>query len=198
MQRADRGIAGAPRSSCRGRTAALARTSPGAWKTSAARTGDGAHRCRFAVPRIVAARRQRHVRGVHSCGRHYHRHRPHCRTRMRDRLQRFHDQGRHLLSDDRQEAPPRAGGRAREPRCLASIWSIPAAPICRNGRMSFPTASISAASFTIRQPCRRQVSRRLPWSWGRAPQAAPMCRRCRTRPSSCATRAPSFSAARRW
>ena len=33
---------------------------------------------------------------------------------------------------------------------------------------------------------------------GRARRAAPMCRRCRTRRSSCASRAPSSSAARRW
>jgi 3-methylcrotonyl-CoA carboxylase beta subunit len=34
-----------------------------------------------------------------------------CRRRMRDRLQRRHRQGRHLLPADRQEAPARAGGR---------------------------------------------------------------------------------------
>ncbi len=33
---------------------------------------------------------------------------------------------------------------------------------------------------------------------GSAPPAAPMCRRCATRTSSCATRARSFSAGRRW
>ena len=68
-----------------------------------------------AVPRTVAARRQRHVRGRHSRGRHHHRHRPRRRARMRDRLQRFHHQGRHLLSDDGEEASPRAGSCAREP-----------------------------------------------------------------------------------
>ena len=37
---------------------------------------------------------------------------------MRDRRQRRHGQGRHLLPDDRQEAPPRAGDRAREPAAV--------------------------------------------------------------------------------
>ena len=35
-----------------------------------------------------------------------------------DRLQRFHHQGRHLLSDDREEASSRAGDRPREPAAL--------------------------------------------------------------------------------
>ena len=57
---------------------------------------------------------------------------------------------------------------------------------------------ISAASSTIRRPCRPRASRRSRWSWARAPRAAPTCRRCRTRRSSSGTRAPSSSAARRW
>ena len=46
--------------------------------------------------------------------------------------------------------------------------------------------------------CRPPAFRRSLSSWARARPAAPMCRRCRTRRSSCATRAPSSSAARRW
>ena len=37
---------------------------------------------------------------------------------MRDRVQRRHDQRRHLLSDDGEEASARAGDRAREPAAL--------------------------------------------------------------------------------
>ena len=38
--------------------------------------------------------------------------------RMRDRRQRRHGQGRHLLPDDGEEAPARAGDRAAEPPAL--------------------------------------------------------------------------------
>ena len=47
--------------------------------------------------------------------RHRDRHRPRLGTRGADRRQRRHGQGRHLLSDDREEAPARAADRAREP-----------------------------------------------------------------------------------
>ena len=50
----------------------------------------------------------------------------------------------------------RAQEIARENRCPASISSIPAAPTCRIRPRSFPTASISAASSTIRRACRRR------------------------------------------
>jgi 3-methylcrotonyl-CoA carboxylase beta subunit len=43
-----------------------------------------------------------------------HRHRPGCRHRVRDRRQRRHGQGRHLLPDDGEEAPARAGSGAGE------------------------------------------------------------------------------------
>ena len=56
------------------------------------------------------------------------------------------------------------------------------------GRIFYNQATMSA----------RRYRRRSPWSWAPALQAAPTCRRCRTRPSSCATRARSFSAGRRW
>ena len=47
--------------------------------------------------------------------RHRHRHRPRVGPRGADRRQRRHGQGRHLLPDHGEEAPARAGGRAREP-----------------------------------------------------------------------------------
>ena len=82
---------------------------------------------------------------------HHHRHRPRLRPRMRDRRQRRHGEGRHLLSDDREEASAGAGDRARRAGCPASTSSIPAAPICRIRTRSFPTAIISAASSSIRR-----------------------------------------------
>ena len=87
-------------------------------KLLAARARAAPDRSRHAVPRTVAARRQRHVRGRDPRRRHHHRHRPHRGARMRDRVQRRHHQGRHLLSDDGEEAPARAGDRAREPAAL--------------------------------------------------------------------------------
>ncbi len=47
--------------------------------------------------------------------RHDRRHRPRQRRRVHDRLQRRHREGRHLLPDDGEEAPARAGDRAAEP-----------------------------------------------------------------------------------
>ena len=45
---------------------------------------------------------------------HHHRRRPRRGARVRDRLQRRDGEGRHLLPDDGEEAPARAGDRARE------------------------------------------------------------------------------------
>ena len=84
----------------------------------AARAHARAARSRLAVPRVLAARGVRHVRRQHRGGRHHHRHRPHRRARMRDRLQRRDGQGRHVLSDDGEEAPARAGHRARKPSAV--------------------------------------------------------------------------------
>ena len=100
------------------RPAALARAPHRARQIAAARARAAADRSRHAVSRIVAARRQRHVRGRDPRRRHHHRHRPHRGPRVRHRVQRRHHQGRHLLSDDREEAPARAGDRAREPAAL--------------------------------------------------------------------------------
>ena len=77
-----------------------------------------AARSGLAVPRVLAARRLRHVRRQHRRRRHHHRHRPRRRARVRDRLQRRDGQGRHLLSDDGEEASARAGHRAREQPAL--------------------------------------------------------------------------------
>ena len=101
-----------------GGPAARARAPSVARQAAAARARDAPARSRLAVPRTVAARRQRHVRRRHPRRRPDHRHRPHRGPRMRDRVQRRHHQGRHLLSDDGEEAPARAGDRAREPAAL--------------------------------------------------------------------------------
>ena len=99
------------------RAAALPRASPVARETFAARPGDDARDpgTPFLELSPLAAN------GMYEdaiSGRDYHRHRAHRRARVRDRLQRFDGQGRHLLSDDRQEAPSRAGSCAREPVTL--------------------------------------------------------------------------------
>ena len=54
---------------------------------------------------------------VHSAE-HHHRRRAHLGPRMRHRRQRRHHQGRHLLSDDGEEASARAGHRAAEQSAL--------------------------------------------------------------------------------
>ena len=59
-----------------------------------------------------AARGARHVRRRGAGGGHDHRHRPGVGPRMRRRRQRRHGEGRHLLSDDGEEASARAGGGA--------------------------------------------------------------------------------------
>ncbi len=72
----------------------------------------------LAVPRGRAARRPRAVRRLDPGRRRGHRHRPRERRRVHDRRQRRHGEGRHLLPDHGQEAPARAGHRAREPAAV--------------------------------------------------------------------------------
>ena len=73
-----------------------------------------------------------HVRQRGAGRRPRHRHRPRLGPRSADRRQRRHGQGRHLLPDHRQEAPPRAAGGAREPPALRLPGRfrrrVPAAP----------------------------------------------------------------------
>ena len=115
-----------------------------------------------AVPRALAARRQRHVRGRDPRRRHHHRHRPHRGARVRDRVQRRHHQGRHLLSGDREEAPARAGDRAREPAALHLSGRFRRRePAAMAGGVS-RTASTSAASSTTRRRSPRSAFRRSP------------------------------------
>ena len=71
-----------------------------------------------AVPGVLPARGPQGLRGQYPRGRPDHRHRPGQRPGMRDRGQRRHGEGRHLLSADREEASARPGHRAREPAAL--------------------------------------------------------------------------------
>ena len=118
-------------------------------------------------------------------------------TRVRDRRQRRDGQGRHVLPDDGEEAPARAGDRAREPPALHLSRRFRRRVPARAGRRVSRTATTSAASSTTRRRCRRRTSRRSRWSWARARRAARTCRRCPTRRSSSRTRARSSSAGRR-
>ena len=67
---------------------------------------------------LQPARRDRPVRRRCARGRDRHRHRPGRGHDLRDRRQRRDGQGRHLLPDDRQEAPAGPGDRAREPAAV--------------------------------------------------------------------------------
>ena len=100
---------------------------------------------------LCAARGERHVRRRRARRRHRHGHRQGQRHRVRHRRQRRDGQGRHVLPDDRQEAPPRPGDRARRTACRASTWSTRAARSCRSRTRSSPTATTSAASSTTRR-----------------------------------------------
>ena len=106
-----------------------------------------------------------------------HRRRPRRGHDLRRRRQRRHGQGRHLLPDDGQEAPPRPGDRAREPAAVHLPGRLAAARSCRSRPRSSPTATTSAGSSTTRRGCRPPGSRRSRWSWARARPAAPTCRR---------------------
>ena len=108
----------APRRSRARRAGAFARTPHRARQAAAARARAAPDRRGHAVPRALAARRQRHVRGRDPRRRHHHGRRPYRGPRVRHRVQRRHHQGRHLLSGDGEEAPARAGDRAREPAAL--------------------------------------------------------------------------------
>ena len=139
-----------PRAAYRARQIAPARP-----RRAAARSG-------LAVPRDRPARRLRPVRRRSARRRDDRRHRPRVGPPGDDRLQRRHGEGRHLLSDDGQEASPRAGDRRTRTACRASIWSIRAARTCRTRPRCSPTATISGASSSTRPTCRPRASRRSP------------------------------------
>ena len=83
------------------------------------------------LPRALAARGDRALRRRCPGRRHRHGRRPHRGHDLRRRRQRRDRQGRHLLPDDGQEAPARAGDRAREPAAV---------PVPRRFRRRVPAA----------------------------------------------------------
>ena len=107
-----------PRRSRGGRSGKGPRAAHRPEQAPAARPRHAADRSRFAVPRALAARGERNVRRRDPRRRTHYRDWTHRRARMRDRVQRQHDQGRHLLSDDGEKAPARAGDRGREPAAV--------------------------------------------------------------------------------
>ena len=66
--------------------------------------------------------------------RHHHRRRAGIRAALRDRSQRRHGQGRHLLPHHRQEASAGAGGRPREPAALHLPGGLRRRLLARSGR----------------------------------------------------------------
>ena len=191
-------LARAPRRSGARRAGARARAPRRARQAAAARPRDEPARSRLAVSRTLAARRQRHVRRRHPWRRPHHRHRPRRRPRMHDRVQRLHHQGRHLLSDDGEEASARAGDRAREPAAVHLSRRFrrrqPAAPDrgVSRPRAFRPHLLQPGDAVGVRHPADRRGDglvhrrRRL-----RAGDVGRDHHRARTR-------ARSFSAARRW
>ncbi len=105
-----------------------------------------------------------------------HRHRPRQRRRMRDRVQRRHREGRHLLSDDGEEASPRqevANGE-RLP-CIYLVDSgganLPQWPDVFPTRIHFGRIFYNQANMSAHgHPAGRGVC-----VWARARQAAPTC-----------------------
>ncbi len=94
--------------------------------------------------------------------------------RMRHRLQRRHDQGRHLLSDHREEAPAGAGDRAAE--------RLPCIYLVDSGGANLPNQAdifpdrdhFGTPSSSTRRRSPPPASPRSPPSWAPAPRAAPM------------------------
>ena len=118
MVAARRRISVPPRRGRHRRAGARPRAARRARQALAARPRRRPDRPRLALPGIVAARRRRHVRRGDPRRRPDHRHRPRLRPARDDRLQRRHGEGRHLLSDDGEEASSRPGDRAGEPAAL--------------------------------------------------------------------------------
>ncbi len=102
----------------RRRRRGLARAAYLTRQDAGARARRSADRSRHRVSGTVAAGRQRPVRRRRAFRQHHHRRRPRIGPRMRRRRQRCHHQGRHLLSDDGEEASARAGHRAAEQSAL--------------------------------------------------------------------------------
>ena len=109
--------------------ARLAKIAPAAARRRAPSTWRAASCCRASASRCCSTPTRPSSRSAPLAGldmydgararrRPHRRHRPRRGRRVPDRLQRRHREGRHLLPDDGQEAPARAGDRAAEPAAL--------------------------------------------------------------------------------
>ena len=140
----------------------------------------------------------RPVHQGHPRRRHHHRRGARLGARVRDRVQRRHHQGRHLLPDDGEEAPARPGDRAREPAAVHLSGRLrrrqPAA--AHRGvprpRALRPHLLQPGDAVLARHPADRLRDGLV--HGGRRLRAGHVGRDR----SSCASRAPSSSAARRW
>ena len=132
----------------------LDRAPPGARQAAGPRADRPPARPGIRLPRAEPARRDRPVRRRRAGRRDRHRHRPDRGHDLRRRRQRRHRQGRHLLPDDRQEAPPGPGDRPREPAAVRLPRRHRAARSCRSRPTSSRTATTSAGSSTTRPGCR--------------------------------------------
>ena len=135
----------------------------GARQAAGARAHRGADRSRRAVSRAVGARRAWHVWRRGAGGRHRHRHRPivgrECMIVANDATVK----GGTYYPAHGEEASARAGNRAAESPALHLSRRFRRRASCRTRTRSFPIASISGASSTIRRRCRRRAFRRSRW-----------------------------------
>ncbi len=128
----------------------------------------------------------------------HHRHRPRQRHRSGGGGQRRHGQRRHLLPDDGEKAPAGAGNGAGKPSALHLSGRFRRRLPAAAGRGLPRPRTFRADLLQPGPPERAEHSADRRGHGLAAPPAAPTCRRCATKPSSCANRAPSSSAARRW
>ena len=101
----------------------------------------------YALPRAVAVGRRRPLRRRGTCGRPHHRDRSGRRAGCRDRRQRRHRQGRHVLPDDgrRSTFVPRKSRSRTTSR--ASTWSTRAEPSSPPRTRCSPIASATGRIF---------------------------------------------------
>ena len=119
--------------------------------------------------------------------------------RVHDRRQRRHGEGRHLLPDDGEEASARAGDRAAEPAALPLPGRFRRRQPAATRTRCFPTATISAASSSTRPTCRPHGIPQIAVRDGLLHRGRRLCAGDVGRErSSCAARARSSSAGRRW
>jgi hypothetical protein len=150
------------------------RQTPQAQQAHRARANRNADRSGVGLSRSRRACGQRHVRRRLAECRYRHGHRRRRRAVMHDRRQRCDRQGRHLLSDDRQEASSRARDRRAEPSAVHLLGRLGRRVLTAAGRglsgsRSFRTHLLQSGAHVGQA--------HSPDRWGRARPAAPTCRR---------------------